>query len=44
LFDDVFQGDCCYLVSVASAAGTGRTGAQRYWAAFWEVVGKILGF
>jgi hypothetical protein len=44
LFDDVFQGDCCYLVSVAPAGDAGRAGAESYWSAFWEVVGKILGF
>ncbi|RLS79343.1 MAG: hypothetical protein DWI03_02025 [Planctomycetota bacterium] len=44
LFDDVFQGDGCYLVSVAPAGDAGRVGAESYWSAFWEVVGKILGF
>lgn len=43
LFDDVFQGDACYLVSVASP-GAGREAASSYWSAFWEVVGKMLGF
>jgi len=43
LFDDLFSGPYCYLVSVATASGGGPR-ATSAWSALWEIVGRILGF
>lgn len=43
LFDDLFAGPYCYLVSVAAASGGGPR-AESAWSALWEIVGRILGF